>query len=43
MTKQVDDRKMPAFHSCLAKVAVQCFVEAFVVNQTLVSPYQHLW
>ncbi|WP_426092662.1 hypothetical protein [Flavobacterium sp. DSR3-2] len=43
MIKQVENKKMPAFHSCLAKVAVHYFVKTFVVNQTLVSPYQHLW
>jgi len=36
MTKQVENRKMPAFESCLAKVAVECFVKTFVVHQTSV-------
>ncbi|WP_426063612.1 hypothetical protein [Flavobacterium sp. DSP2-3-1] len=39
MIKQVENSKMPAFHSCLAKMSVQCFVKTFVVNQTLVSSY----
>ncbi len=37
MTGVVNDRKMPADSSGLAKVAVQCSADSFIVNQTLVT------
>ena len=48
MTKQIDDRKMPAYNSGLAKVAVQwliehlCFVSSSVVADSFVLRNRHL-
>jgi len=48
MTRQLDERKMPAYNSGLAKVAVQwliehlCFVSSSVVADSFVLRYRHL-
>ena len=41
MTKLADERTT-ATNTGLAKVAVQCSADTFVVNQ-IGSPHQHLW
>ena len=48
MTRQLDDRKMPAYNSGLAKVAVQwfiehlCFVSSSVLADSFVLRNRHL-